>query len=168
MGRFAINTTVGVVGFFDYAARLGLEPHAEDFGQTLGWWGVPPGPYLVWPILGPSNPRDTVGLIGDSAVSIAPWWIDWYILTGARVFETVNTRAMFLETVAEAKRASFDYYSFVRNAYFQRRQALINDRPPRARSTKRVSTIRRSCRAGGSVSSRIRRAASAAREGVTS
>lgn len=126
-GRFAINTTVGVVGLFDYAARLGLEPHVEDFGQTLGWWGVPPGPYLVWPILGPSNPRDTVGLFGDSAASIASWWIDWYILTGARVFETVNTRAIFLDTVAEAKRASFDYYSFVRNAYFQRRQALIND-----------------------------------------
>jgi phospholipid-binding lipoprotein MlaA len=126
-GRFAINTTVGVVGFFDYAARLGLEPHVEDFGQTLGWWGVPAGPYLVWPIVGPSNPRDTVGLFGDSAASIAPWFVDWYILSAARVFDTVNARAMLLETVEEAKRASFDYYSFVRNAYFQRRQGLLND-----------------------------------------
>jgi phospholipid-binding lipoprotein MlaA len=83
---------------------------------------------MVWPLVGPSNPRDTVGLIGDSAASIASWFVDWYILTGARAFETVNTRAMLLETVTEAKRASFDYYSFVRNAYFQRRQALINDR----------------------------------------
>jgi phospholipid-binding lipoprotein MlaA len=127
VGRFAINTTVGVVGFFDYAARLGLEPHVEDFGQTLGWWGVPAGPYVVWPIIGPSNPRDSVGLFGDSAASIAPWFVDWYILAAARVFDTVNARAMLLETVTEAKRASFDYYSFVRNAYFQRRQALIND-----------------------------------------
>ena len=128
VGRFAINTTVGVAGLFDYAARLGLEPRVEDFGQTLGWWGVPHGPYLVWPIVGPSNPRDTVGLFGDSAASIAPWWIDWWILAAARVFDTVNARAMVLEPVEEAKRASFDYYSFVRNAYFQRREALINDR----------------------------------------
>jgi phospholipid-binding lipoprotein MlaA len=53
LGRFAVNTTVGVVGFFDYATRLGLPKHVEDFGQTLGWWGVPAGPYLVLPLLGP-------------------------------------------------------------------------------------------------------------------
>jgi phospholipid-binding lipoprotein MlaA len=127
LGRFAVNTTVGVAGFIDYATPLGLEQHVEDFGQTLGWWGVPPGPYLVLPLLGPSNPRDTVGLLGDSAASIPSWFVRGDVLFGARVADTINTRAMFLRQIDEAKRASFDYYVFVRNAYLQRRQALVND-----------------------------------------
>lgn len=128
LGRFAINTTVGVAGFLDYATPLGLPQHAEDFGQTLGWWGVPPGPYLVIPLLGPSNPRDAVGLVADSAASVTPWFVRWDILFGARVAETINIRALLLQQVEEAKRASFDYYVFVRNAYLQRRNALVNDR----------------------------------------
>jgi phospholipid-binding lipoprotein MlaA len=127
VGRFAVNTTVGVLGFFDYATRLGLEQHVEDFGQTLGWWGLPPGPYLVIPIIGPSNPREAVGLIGDSAASVLPWFVQWEILLGARAVDLVNTRALLLQQVDEAKRASFDYYVFVRNAYLQRRNALVND-----------------------------------------
>jgi len=127
LGRFAVNTTVGVVGFFDYATPLGLEQHVEDFGQTLGWWGVPPGPYLVLPLLGPSNPRDTIGLVADSAASISPWFVRGDVLFGARVAATINTRALFLQQIDEAKRASFDYYVFVRNAYLQRRHALVND-----------------------------------------
>jgi phospholipid-binding lipoprotein MlaA len=128
LGRFAVNSTVGVAGFIDYATPLGLEQHGEDFGQTLGWWGVPAGPYLVLPILGPSNPRDTVGLVGDSAASVWPWFIRWDVLFAGRIVETINTRALFLEAVDEAKRASFDYYVFVRNAHLQRRNALLNDR----------------------------------------
>jgi len=128
VARFAVNTTVGVAGFFDYATPLGLPRHVEDTGQTLGWWGLPAGPYLVIPLLGPSNIRDAVGLAGDSAMSIAPWFVDWWILAVARAGEAVNTRALLLEQVEEAKRASFDYYVFVRNAYAQRRNALVNDR----------------------------------------
>jgi phospholipid-binding lipoprotein MlaA len=127
LGRFAVNTTVGVGGFIDYATPLGLEQHVEDFGQTLGWWGVPPGPYLVLPLLGPSNPRDGIGLMADSAASISSWFVRWDILFGARVVDAINTRALFLQQVDEAKRASFDYYVFVRNAYLQRRHALVND-----------------------------------------
>jgi len=126
-GRFVVNTTIGILGFFDRATPFGLEQHVEDFGQTLGWWGLPPGPYLVIPIIGPSNPRDGVGLIADSFTNGLSWFVPWYILIGVRSAEVVNTRAVLLEPIDEAKRASFDYYVFVRNAYLQRRNALVND-----------------------------------------
>jgi phospholipid-binding lipoprotein MlaA len=127
VGRFAVNTTIGILGFFDRATPLGLEQHVEDFGQTLGWWGLPPGPYLVIPIIGPSNPRDGVGLIVDGLSTVYPWFIPWYASLGMRSVELVNTRALLLEQIDEAKRSSFDYYVFVRNAYLQRRNALVND-----------------------------------------
>jgi phospholipid-binding lipoprotein MlaA len=66
VGRFAINTTVGILGFYDPATKIGLKQHKEDFGQTLGHWGVGPGAYVMLPILGPSNVRDTVGIVGDA------------------------------------------------------------------------------------------------------
>lgn len=127
LGRLAVNSTVGVAGLFDYATPLGLPQHVEDFGQTLGWWGLPAGPYLVLPLLGPSNVRDAVGLAGDSATSIPPWFVDWWILATGKVVETINFRALVLQDVEDAKRASFDYYVFVRDAYLQRRNALVND-----------------------------------------
>jgi phospholipid-binding lipoprotein MlaA len=127
VGRFLVNTTIGVAGFFDPATSLGLELHWEDFGQTLGVWGVCPGPYLVLPVLGPSDVRDGGGLIVDAATSITPFFVNGYILLGARTVELVNTRAQYLDTIRKAKEAAFDYYSFVRNAYLQRRAALIND-----------------------------------------
>src|SRR5262249_28251117 len=76
VGRFAVNTTVGVLGFFDPASGWGLEQHNEDFGQTLGWWHVPPGPYLVLPLLGPSSPRDAVGSLADSFAAVYPLFVD--------------------------------------------------------------------------------------------
>jgi phospholipid-binding lipoprotein MlaA len=127
VGRFAVNTTVGVLGFFDPATGFGLEQHVEDFGQTLGVWGVPPGPYLVLPILGPSSPRDTVGLAVDYALSVTPFFVDQYILMGVRVLDAVNERSLVLEEVKDAKEAAIDYYTFMRDAYFQRRASLIND-----------------------------------------
>jgi phospholipid-binding lipoprotein MlaA len=128
VGRFAVNTTVGVLGFFDPASGWGLEKHLEDFGQTLGRWGVPPGPYLMLPLLGPSNPRDAAGLIVDYALSVVPFFVDQLILLGARVVEAVDQRSLVLKEVEEAKRSALDYYTFVRNAYIQRRQDLIEDR----------------------------------------
>jgi len=127
VARFGINTTIGVVGFLDPAAKWGLERHNEDFGQTLGVWGVPPGPYLVLPLLGPSSPRDALGLGVDYCFSIAPFFVDQWILIAARAVDIVNERSMVLKEVKSAREASFDYYTFVRNAYFQRRRALIND-----------------------------------------
>jgi len=131
-GRFIVNTTVGVAGLFDPATSIGLDLHWEDFGQTLGWWGVGTGPYLMLPILGPSDLRDGVGLIADSATSVTPFFIDSYILLGARTVEIVNIRALYLDTINKAKESSFDYYSFVRNAYLQRRQGWVNDQGPGA------------------------------------
>lgn len=126
-GRFGINTTVGVLGFFDPAAAWGLERHDEDFGQTLGRWGLGPGPYLVLPILGPSNPRDAVGLGVDAALSVVPFFAPWYASLGARVVDTVNARSLVLDEVETAKESAFDFYVFVRDAYYQRRSALVSD-----------------------------------------
>ena len=131
VGRFGVNTTVGVLGLFDPASHWGLEKHDEDFGQTLGVWRVPAGPFLVLPILGPSTVRDTGGLVVDSALSVYPFFVDgvWVLVpVGARAVDTVNYRAAILDEVRDAKRTALDYYVFVRNAYLQRRDALVHDR----------------------------------------
>jgi phospholipid-binding lipoprotein MlaA len=116
LGRFVLNSTVGLAGFLDPASRIGLQLHQEDLGQSLGTWGVGPGPYLVLPLLGPSSVRDLVDLPLSSATSFIP---------GLNVLNVVNTRAELIVEVREAKAASLDYYSFVRNAYLQRRRALV-------------------------------------------
>ena len=127
VGRFGVNTTVGVLGLFDPASGWGLVKHDEDFGQTLGVWGVPPGAYLVLPLLGPSDPRDAAGFAVDYALSVTPFFIDEAILWGAQVVDTVNARSFVLKQVEDAKASAFDYYVFVRNAYLQRRRALVRD-----------------------------------------
>ncbi|HZR80613.1 MAG TPA: VacJ family lipoprotein [Candidatus Binatia bacterium] len=126
--RFLVNSTFGVAGFLDVASHLDLPAQTGDFGQTLGVWGIPGGPYLVLPVLGPSNPRDTVGIAADSYINIGGFFIDWYYLLGARVVETVNTRALLLEDVDRAREASLDFYVAVRSAYLARRRALIEGR----------------------------------------
>jgi len=125
-GRFLVNTIVGL-GFIDPASQWGLKRHDEDFGQTLAVWGVPGGPYLVIPLLGPSNARDLTGLVVDTAMSITPFFVDGWILTTARVVQTVNARSGVIDRVREVKAASLDYYSAVRNGYQQRRAAAIRD-----------------------------------------
>jgi phospholipid-binding lipoprotein MlaA len=127
VGRFVVNTTVGVAGFFDPASDWGLEAHNEDFGQTLGYWGVPPGPYLVIPILGPSDIRDTGGLVVDGFSTVYPWFVDFIYTISARAVDVVNARSLYLKEVEEAKAASVDYYAAVRNAYVQRRKSQVND-----------------------------------------
>jgi phospholipid-binding lipoprotein MlaA len=131
VARFAVNTTVGVLGFFDPASGWGLPPSQEDFGQTLAYWGVPSGPYLVLPILGPSNPRDTAGIGVDYAIAVLPFFVDQFILLGARVAETVNIRSLILQEVRDAKEGSLDYYVAVRNAYVQQRRNLVQERDER-------------------------------------
>ena len=129
--RFLINSTLGVAGLFDVAADwFGITYHDEDFGQTLAVWGVPKGPYLVIPLLGPSTVRDTGGLMVDSALTPTWYFVDTVITAvtaGSRMVETVNARSLVLEDVDRAREASFDFYSFVRHAYLQRREALIRD-----------------------------------------
>ncbi|MDR0378649.1 MAG: VacJ family lipoprotein [Candidatus Accumulibacter sp.] len=131
VARVLVNSTLGIAGLFDVASDLGLEKHAEDFGQTLGKWGVAEGPYLYWPIIGPRNVRDTFGFAVDTSVDP---------VTHLRPVDTRNTligvrfidlRASLLPTDKVIEAAAFDKYSYIRNAYFQmRRNAVYDGNPP--------------------------------------
>ncbi len=128
VGRFLVNTTFGVAGFFDPASEVGLVFRWQDFGLTLGTWGVGTGPYVVLPVLGPSSVRDGSGLVVDTAASITPFFVGSYYLLAARSVDLVNTRTIYAETIQQARESSIDYYTFVRNAFLQRRDALLSDR----------------------------------------
>jgi phospholipid-binding lipoprotein MlaA len=129
VGRVAVNTTVGLLGVFDVASRVGLSKHDEDFGQSLGYWGVAEGPYLVLPILGPSTVRDAIGLVPDFYVTDPQFYIfdhspeSWIALT-TRV---VNVRANLLDVEGLLRQAALDEYSFLRDAYLQRRRSQVFD-----------------------------------------
>jgi phospholipid-binding lipoprotein MlaA len=127
-GRFFMNTTIGLGGFLDVATYKKVASPNEDFGQTLGYWGVGTGPYLVLPLFGPSNVRDAVGRAVDSATRVWPYYVPWYVSSGAGALEVVNTRARYLEEVKDLRESSVDYYAGVRDAYLQRREALVEDR----------------------------------------
>ncbi|RMF18509.1 MAG: VacJ family lipoprotein [Deltaproteobacteria bacterium] len=129
VGRFFINSTLGAGGFLDPATSAGLEARREDFGQTLGRWGVGPGPYLVLPFLGPSTPRDAFGLIPDSFAYVWPYFVDRWVTISTGAVYGVSLRASLLEEVESARKSSLDYYAFVRNAYLQHRRALVSDSP---------------------------------------
>jgi len=133
LGRFAVNTTVGIVGCFDVASDLGLEMHREDFGQTLGVWGFGPGPYLVVPIFGASDVRDAVGIFGVEPFLDLNFYIDYptieYTIFALRI---VNERAELLPADRLVREAALDRYTFIRDGYLQRRRSLIYDgNPPR-------------------------------------
>lgn len=132
IGRVLINVTLGIGGLFDIASELGLEKHEEDFGQTLGRWGVEPGAYVVLPFFGPRTVRDSFGLAVD-------WYFDrtWNVddiptrntLVGVRV---VSDRALVLPLDKVIEEAALDKYAYVRDLYLQRRRSLIHDgQPPR-------------------------------------
>jgi phospholipid-binding lipoprotein MlaA len=128
VARFEINTFFGGLGFYDTAEHFGLPLQIEDTAQTFGVWDISSGPYLVLPFFGPSSPRDTVGLAADVALGFYTYFVPVpYATIGATAIDIVNRRASYLEAVANAKDASLDYYTFVRNAYVQRRWKLIND-----------------------------------------
>ena len=130
--RFAFNSTIGLLGIHDVASEMGLEKHNEDFGQTFGRWGAPPGPYLILPFLGSSTLRDGVGTA-----------IDWTVQPVGEVrpinlrntlygLYFVNTRAELLEASRILEEAALDKYVFQRDAFLQRRRSLIYDgSPPR-------------------------------------
>ena len=132
VGRFALNTTAGIGGLLRSGdARSGCRTNDEDFGQTLGVWGVPPGPYLVLPLLGPSNPRDTGGLVVDGATLVYPYFLPWFVNFASTSVNIVNRRSLLLETIREERKAAFDFYVAVRNAYVQRRENQVSDREPK-------------------------------------
>lgn len=128
--RFGTNTVFGVFGLFDVATGLGLPRQEEDFGQTLGKWGVPPGAYIVWPLLGPSTLRDSLGMPLEMQVTPEVWVqaeAGRYALTGLRV---VNTRANLLQASRVLDDIALDRYTVLRNAYLQRRRNLVYDGNP--------------------------------------
>lgn len=120
-GRFLVNTTLGVAGLIDVGTGIGMEHDPEDFGQTLGRWGVGPGPYLVLPLLGPSTVRDTVALPLDYAANPSFWVDEGVITAGATALSITNLRAGALEEVAENKATAVNYYVFLRDAFLQNR-----------------------------------------------
>ncbi|MDM8560242.1 VacJ family lipoprotein [Candidatus Parabeggiatoa sp. HSG14] len=133
-GRFLINSTVGLLGFFDVATKVGLPKHDEDFGQTLGYWGISSGPYLMLPILGPSSARDAVGLGGNMLLDPRFYYVTTpassNVVIASSVVEGVDTRAGLLESEKVLRAASLDEYSYMRDAYLARRQYLVHDGNP--------------------------------------
>ena len=130
-GRFAINSTIGILGLFDIASSAGFEKHNEDFGQTLGRWGVGSGAYVVLPILGPSDVRDGLSLLTVDWRGYPVWYVNNIPtrneLIGARF---VDERANLLDASRLAEEAALDHYAYVRDAFLQRRRSLIYDGNP--------------------------------------
>lgn len=131
--RFAINSTVGVLGFYDAADKwFGIAPHTEDFGQTLATWGTGEGPYLFIPVLGPSNPRDLGGLVVDTVADPLNWYLNntdregWVYARAA--LTGVDARSQLLETLDNLEKTSLDYYVTLRTVYRQRRADEIANR----------------------------------------
>jgi len=126
--RFHINTMFGVLGIFDVASELNIDRHREDFGQTLGRWGVPAGPFIMLPLLGPSTLRDTIALPVDRRYDV----VSRIDPNGTRVLtysvRAVNTRANLLRVGDVLEEVSLDKYSFMRDAHLQRRRAEVFDR----------------------------------------
>ena len=131
VGRFVVNSTIGIGGVVDVAGRWGVPHHDEDLGLTLGAWGIPEGPYIVVPVLGPSTPRDLGGQIavgfGDPwnlLVTGNPWTLYWIPFVRGAV-GGIDQRSRYIETLADIERTSLDYYATIRSLYRQRRAALI-------------------------------------------
>lgn len=132
--RVLWNTTVGVLGLFDVSSSMGLEKHNEDFGQTLGYWGIADGPYIMLPILGPSSLRDTLGRVVDWQVDPLVQHYNVAERNTASVVKVEDMRARLLKTDKVLDEAAIDPYVFLRDAYLQRRRALVFDgNPPRAK-----------------------------------
>jgi phospholipid-binding lipoprotein MlaA len=134
IGRFFVNSTIGVLGLFDVATDMGLDKNREDFGQTLGVWGFSDGPYIVLPFFGASNVRDTVGFVVDVET-------DFMINTNKlnsdekiaiNSLRIINRRADLLDAGQLLEDAAFDKYSFLRDGYLQRRRNQIYDGDPPA------------------------------------
>ncbi|MFM8332270.1 MAG: VacJ family lipoprotein [Candidatus Methylumidiphilus sp.] len=129
-GRFLINTTAGLGGFVDVASKLDLYKHNEDLDQTLGAWGLPSGPYVVLPFLGPSTPRGIVSMAGDTATNPINWINPTAIAYGTGSLRLIDMRADLLSATKILDQASVDRYEFIRNAFFQDRNYKIHDGNP--------------------------------------
>ena len=129
--RFTTNLVFGLGGLIDVATELKIENRNEDFGQTLGYWGVGSGPYLVLPLLGPSDTRDAPSMAVDFVSSPFFYWDpDATVRWGLFALDIVDTRANLLSAEKFLDTASIDRYSFLRDSYLQRREYLIHDGKP--------------------------------------
>lgn len=124
--RVTVNTFWGLGGIFDVAGEMRIPKHTEDFGQTLGYWGVPAGPYLVLPLLGPSSVRDASGRYVDSYADLVRLTNDVSTRNSLTLIRIVDARASYLNAGNVLEEAALDKYSFTREIYLQRRKALIN------------------------------------------
>ena len=140
-GRIIINSSIGLFGLIDWASDIGLEKHHEDFGQTLGYWGVPSGPYFILPFIGPASIRDTSGLVVDSTY-FDPVYKELHedfpppkreneaAALGMTVLKTIDIRAKLLKAEKILDEAALDRYIFIREAYLQQRQNRVYDGNP--------------------------------------
>ena len=128
--RVALNSTFGLLGLLDIASEAGFQKHNEDLGQTMGYYGVTPGPYIVLPILGPSTLRDTVGLPVDMAAD--PWTYKdpANVRNIGTVLRVVDKRAQLLDATSLLEDAALDRYQFVRDGWLQRRRSQVYDGDP--------------------------------------
>jgi phospholipid-binding lipoprotein MlaA len=128
--RVLFNSTFGVAGIFDFASDVGLQKHNEDFGQTLGWWGVGSGAYLVLPILGPSTVRDGFGMLLDTQADLV-FRIDGVpVHNSLYATRAIGKRANLLDASSVIEQAALDKYAFIRDAWLQRRLDLVYDGDP--------------------------------------
>jgi phospholipid-binding lipoprotein MlaA len=127
LGRFVINTTFGIGGVFDVASELGLDKHDEDFGQTLGVWGVHDGPFVMLPFFGPKTLRDAGGFLVDFAVGPLGFITDIPTRNVMRGLKVVSERADLLGAENALNEAALDRYSYLRDFYLSHRKSLIND-----------------------------------------
>ncbi len=128
VGRFVVNSTVGVVGIFDVASGWGLDKRREDIGQAFGAWGIGSGPYLVLPILGPSNVRDGVGLVGNYFLLPQNYIDDEGVRWGVAILGGIDTRYRLLDASTVLEQAALDRYAFVRSSYTQHRKNLVENK----------------------------------------
>ena len=131
--RISVNTFIGLGGVLDVATEMRLEKRKEDFGQTLGYWGVKPGPYLVLPILGPSTLRDALATPLDMQGDVTQQFNDQATRNVLTVTRVLDVRSSLLESLDVIKAAALDPYSFVRDAYLQKRENDVHDGNPPAR-----------------------------------
>jgi phospholipid-binding lipoprotein MlaA len=126
LARFGINSSVGLLGFFDVAADNTLEkPPAEDLGQTLGFYGFGDGLYIVWPLLGFSSLRDTIGFLGDGYLNPINYLSDSDVVLGVKSYRILNDVSLIIGEYEDFKDAAIDPYTAFKEAYYQYRQAQI-------------------------------------------
>lgn len=128
VARVVFNSTIGLLGFFDVSSHIGLPKHNEDFGQTLAYWGVGSGPYLVLPFLGPSTVRDGIGYGVDSLINPVSYIGTDASSAGLMALNYVDFKADLLSTGNLIAEAALDKYEFVKNAYLERRNNMVHDR----------------------------------------